>query len=177
MLELKSAVLLLIFCLLSLLLFSCLSVDYLNIRSPSWFICSDFGWVWASLVAQRVKHLPAMQETQVWSLGGEDPLEKKMSTHSSILAWKTPWMEKPCGLQSMELNSVRHIWATSLSLSCLEDVFACQIKLSCDTGPSVASKFAVVRQNGGNYNLPWHIAKRKIDDSNPKITKMMIIST
>ena len=55
--------------------------------------------------AQRVKHLPAMWETWVQSLGGEDPLEKEMVTHSSILAWKTPWMEKPGGLQSMELQS------------------------------------------------------------------------
>ena len=49
----------------------------------------------ASLVAQRVKRLPAMQETRVWSLSGEDPLEKEMSTHSSALAWKIPWTEKP----------------------------------------------------------------------------------
>ena len=49
----------------------------------------------ASLVAQRLKHLPAMQETQVQSLGREDPPEKEMATHSSILAWRIPWMEKP----------------------------------------------------------------------------------
>ena len=54
----------------------------------------------ASLVAQTVKNLPAVQETGVWSLGGEDPLEKEMAAHSSILAWKTPWTEKPGGLQS-----------------------------------------------------------------------------
>ena len=55
----------------------------------------------ASLVAQTVKHLPAMWETRVVSLGWGDPLEKEMATHSSILAWKIPWMEKPGGLQSM----------------------------------------------------------------------------
>ena len=49
----------------------------------------------ASLVAQLVKNPPAMQETQVRSLGGEGPLEKKIATHSSILAWKIPWTEKP----------------------------------------------------------------------------------
>ena len=54
-----------------------------------------------SLVAQIVKHLPAMQETQVRSVGQEDPLEKEMATHSSILAWKIPWTEEPGGLQSM----------------------------------------------------------------------------
>ena len=47
-----------------------------------------------SLVAQRIKHLPAMQETRVQSLGGEDPLEKEMATHSTILAWKIPWKEE-----------------------------------------------------------------------------------
>ena len=55
----------------------------------------------ASLVAQMVKNLPAMQETQVQSLGWEDPLEKEMATHSSILAWETPWTEEPGGLQSL----------------------------------------------------------------------------
>ena len=49
----------------------------------------------ASLVAQRVKNLPSMQETQVQSLGWEDPLEKGMATHSSILAWRMPWTEEP----------------------------------------------------------------------------------
>ena len=52
-------------------------------------------------MAQTVKCLPAMQETRVRSLGGEDPLEKEMATHSSTLAWKIPWPEKPCRLQSM----------------------------------------------------------------------------
>ena len=48
-----------------------------------------------------IKHLPAMQETQIRSLGQDDPLEKGMATHSSILAWKIPWMEEPGRLQSM----------------------------------------------------------------------------
>ena len=51
-------------------------------------------------MAQRLKNLPAMQETQVQILGGEDPLEKEMANHSSILAWKIPWTEEPGGLQS-----------------------------------------------------------------------------
>ena len=54
----------------------------------------------ASLVAQVVKNLPAMQETRVQSLGWEDPLEKEMATHSSTLVWKIPWTEEPGGLQS-----------------------------------------------------------------------------
>ena len=59
----------------------------------------------ASLVAQRLKHLPAMQETWVQSLGREDPLEKEMATHSSILAWRT---EEAGSLQSMELQRLGH---------------------------------------------------------------------
>ena len=56
-----------------------------------------------SLVAQMVKTLPAIQETWVQSLGQEDPLEKEMATHSSILAWKIPWTEEPGGLHPMGL--------------------------------------------------------------------------
>ena len=56
------------------------------------------------LVAQTEKSLPAMQETQVLSLDQEDPLEKGMATHSSILAWKIPWIEEPGGLQSMGVS-------------------------------------------------------------------------
>ena len=56
-------------------------------------------------MAQKVKNLPAMQETGVQSLGWEDPLKKEMATHSSILAWKIPWMEESGGLQSMESQS------------------------------------------------------------------------
>ena len=62
----------------------------------------------ASLVAKRLKRLPAMWETWVRSLGREDPLEKEMATHSSILAWRIPWIEEPGGLQSMGLQRVRH---------------------------------------------------------------------
>ena len=60
------------------------------------------------MVAQRLKHLPAMWETQVRSLGREDPLEKEMATHSSILAWRIPWMEELGGLQSTGLQRVGH---------------------------------------------------------------------
>ena len=63
-------------------------------------------------MVQQVKNLPVMQETQVQSLGGEDPLEKETVTHSSILAWKTPWKEEPGGLQSMGLQRVGHDLAT-----------------------------------------------------------------
>ena len=59
-------------------------------------------------MAQIVNRLPAMQETQFRSMGQEDPLEKEMATHSSILAWKIPWMEEPGGLQSMRSQRVEH---------------------------------------------------------------------
>ena len=62
----------------------------------------------ASLVPQMVKSLPAMQEIQVQSLGQEDPLEKGMATHSTILAWKIPWTEESGRLQSMGSQRVRH---------------------------------------------------------------------
>ena len=66
-------------------------------------------------MAQIVKRLPAMQETWVRSLGWEDPLEKEMTTHSSTLAWKIPWTEEPCRLQSMGSQRVRHDGVTSLT--------------------------------------------------------------
>ena len=62
----------------------------------------------ASLVAQLVKNLPAVQDTLVRSLGWEDPLEKEMVTHSSILAWKILWTEEPGGLQSMGSQRAGH---------------------------------------------------------------------
>ena len=71
---------------------------------------SPFAWQGnkASLVAQTVKCLPAMRETQVQSLGWEDPLEKEMAAHSSTLAWKIPWIEEPGRLQSMGSLRVGH---------------------------------------------------------------------
>ena len=71
---------------------------------------------WASLVAQRVKRLPAMRESWVPPLGWEDPLEKEMTTYSSILAWEIPWTEEPGGHQSMGSQRVGHDWATKHSV-------------------------------------------------------------
>ena len=62
----------------------------------------------ASLVAQRLKRLPAMRETWVPSLGWEDPLEKEMAAHSNILAWRIPWTEEPDGLQPIGSQRVGH---------------------------------------------------------------------
>ena len=66
-----------------------------------------------SLVAQMVKNLPAMQETQVRSLGQEDPLEEEMATHSGIVAWRIPWTEESDGLQVMGSQRVGHNWVTN----------------------------------------------------------------
>ena len=88
---------------------SCYILHSINICSFTFSLS-----LWASLVAQMVKHLPAMRDTQVRSLGQEDPLEKEMTTHSSTLAWKIPWMEEAGRRQSMESQRVGHDWATSL---------------------------------------------------------------
>ena len=75
-----------------------------------------------SLVAQMVKNLRAMWETWIRSLGWEDPLEKRMATHSCILGWKVPWTEKPGEPWSMGLQRVRHDWLSDCTygteLSC-----------------------------------------------------------
>ena len=70
----------------------------------------------ASLLPQRVKHLSAVQETWVQSLGWEDALEEGMATHSSILVWRIPWTEKPGRLQSIGLQRVRHDSMTKHSM-------------------------------------------------------------
>ena len=74
----------------------------------------------ASLVAQMVKRLLAMCETQVWLVGRDDPLEKEMATHSRTLTRKIPWIEEPVRLQSMGSQRIGHNWATSLSFFTVE---------------------------------------------------------
>ena len=76
------------------------SFDYMDLCQQSDVSAFNMPsrFVMASLVAQRLKRLPAMQETRVQSLGQEDLLEKEMATHSSILAWRIPWTEEPGGL-------------------------------------------------------------------------------
>ena len=85
-------------------------------------LASRTSWHWflssaptASLVVHMVKNLPTMRETWVWFLGQEDPLEKGMATHSSILAWRIPWTEETGWLQSMGSQRVRHNWASNTS--------------------------------------------------------------
>ena len=74
--------------------------------------------------------MPAMWKTWVESLGREDPLEKEMATHSSILAWRIPWMEEPGGLQSMGLQRVGYDCTTSLSLFMSQPVMLKKLKLN-----------------------------------------------
>ena len=80
----------------------------IKLESPALQADASPTELWASLVAQIVTHLPAVQETQVQSLGGEDPLEKEIATHSSILGWRISWTEEPGGLQSMGSQRVGH---------------------------------------------------------------------
>ena len=97
----------------------------------------------ASLVAQRVKHLPAVWENQVHSLDREDPLEKEMAPHSSTLAWKIPWTEKPGMLQSMGSQTVRHdcfpFFFLSLSLQSWQ---GCQLRFP--TSPKEKTRFPIL---------------------------------
>ena len=84
-------------------------------RDKCYHLCVDSKiWhKWAYLVAQTVKNPPAVQEPFLWSLGQEDPLEKGLAIHSSILAWGIPWTEEPGRLQSMGSQKVRHDWASN----------------------------------------------------------------
>ena len=86
------------------------NVNILGIKELRWTEMGEFNldWLRASLVAQIVKCLPTMRETWVQSLGWEDPLEKEMTTRSTILAWRTPWTEEPGGLQSMGSQRIGH---------------------------------------------------------------------
>ena len=75
---------------------------------------SNFGYLsWASLVVRMIKYPSTMQETRLWSLGWEDPLEKGMATHSSVLAWRIPWTEELGHLQSPRLQRIRHNWVNN----------------------------------------------------------------
>ena len=90
-----------------------------------WYPCS-----WASLVAQMVKSLSAMQETRVLSLGREEPLEKEMTTHSSILAGRIPWTEEPGRLQSMGSQRVLSLVADSLTIRYYWGTMLCRADVS-----------------------------------------------
>ena len=84
-----------------------MNIGTIKLRATSQISLSQID-IGISLVALMVKNLPAIQETQIGSQGWEDPLEKGMTTHSSILAWRLPWTEEPCGLQSLGSRTVGH---------------------------------------------------------------------
>ena len=85
----------------------------------------------ASLVAQSVKNLPGMQETRVQSLDLGDTLEKELTTHSSILAWRMPWAKEPGRLQSMGLQKVGHDWAADSYYFSLKEYVVQWLRLLC----------------------------------------------
>ena len=101
-----------------------------------WWECKLIQPLWASLVAQRVKHLPATQETLVRSLCQDDPLKKEMETHSSTLAWKIPLTKKPGRLQSMGSQRVGHDWTSSLSFYGEEHEVSLKIRNKTTTWPN-----------------------------------------
>ena len=104
---------------------------------------------WASLVAQAVKDLPAVQEIWVRSLGWKDPLEKGMATHSSILAWEILRTEEPGGLQSIELQRVGHDWATKY-------VYISPLSDDCSTlWPGAKATSPAMSQQSSWMLLPW----------------------
>ena len=107
------------------------------------------------LVAQMVKHLPTMQETQVRSLGWEDPLEKEMASHSSTLAWKIPWTEERGRLQSMGSQRVGHDWATSLHFTNdngeLDYLAKCIEKIGCSFKKNKAKYNILMNINNAEY--------------------------
>ena len=118
---------------------------------------------WASLVAQMVKRLPAMQETWVWSLGQEDPLEKEMETHSSILAWKIPWTEEPGGPQSMGSQKVGHNWVTNTHTHTHTHVYMYVInavsQFSCSVVSDSATPWTAAHQASLYITYSWSLLK------------------
>ena len=98
----------------------------------------------ASLVAQMLKRLPAMREIWVWSLGLEDPLEKEMATHSSILAWRIPWTDEPGGLQST--GSQSRIWLSDFTFT-LTFVSLNPFHQFCSSPPTSLKELIFKRRN------------------------------
>ena len=124
--------------------------------------------IWASLVAQTIKNLPAMRETQVWSLGREDSLENGLATHSSILAWRIPWTEEPGGLQSMESQRIRHNWVTNTFSTYREPIYEMYAFIKyinkykhtthqCSLMRSYKNPGKSDTQSGHNMNWTWKI--------------------
>ena len=93
------------------------------------------------MLPQTVMNLPAMQKTQVWSLGQEDPLEKGIASHSIIFAWEIPWTEEPGGLQSTGSKSVRRDWETIIFFH----VYICIASSLCYTENTTTFKATIIQ--------------------------------
>ena len=106
------------------------------------------------LVVQTVKNLPAMQETWFQSPGWEDPLQKGMATHSSILAWRITWTEEPGGLQSMGLQRVRHNWHNTFII-CISSVQFSRSVMSDSLRGHLQGIFATQVLNPGLLYCRW----------------------
>ena len=102
-----------------------------------------------------VKNLPAMQETWVWSLGWEDPLEKRMATQSSILACRIPWTEEPGGLQSRGSQIVRHGWQLTHTLCYLCTIILYLLKTITLMGPEGSSQAASSESRPSLFNVSF----------------------
>ena len=123
--------------------------------------CLLFGR--ASLVVQRLKRLPAMWESRVESLGQEDPLEKEMATHSSILAWRIPWTEKPGRLQSTGSQRVGHDWERRKAVTNLDSVLKSRdISLSAQVHLVKATVFPAVMYGCESWTI-MKAERRRID--------------
>ena len=113
----------LIFCCFPLFLCKITEVGFLISPCYSLELCIQMDIPFLFSFAFRLKRLPPMRETRVQSLGREDPLEKEMAIHSSILAWRIPWTEKPSRLQSTGSQRVGHDWAASPYLLFFSQLF------------------------------------------------------
>ena len=96
------------------------SAEFVFQGKSNWFNWSEVILNLTSLVAQTVKNLPAMQEIRIQSLCWEDPLEKEMATHSSILAWEIQWTEEPGGIRSIGSHRGQHNWSDLASIHTIE---------------------------------------------------------
>ena len=142
-------------------------MELLQMNIKNEYLCLGIGAYQTLQVAQTVKNLPAMQETWVQSLGQEDPLEKGMATHSSILAWIIPWTLEPGGLQSMGSQRIRHDLATIQQavfkyLSCIigseGKVFACNAG-----DPSLIPGSGRSLEEGNSYPLQYSCLGNPMD--------------
>ena len=129
-----------------------------------WFSTQEYwsGLPCPFLVAQMVKRLPAMGEIWIRSLGQENPLEKEMATHSSTLAWKIPWMEESCRLQSMGSQRIGPDWATSLSLYSIYSCYKYWLYSLCCT---ILKGGCWTTEDAGIFGLQRRIQSRARDEA------------